>query len=204
MYSLIIAAMAIVLEAAALFALLSTTPRWTRTAPDFSRVVAAGISNAENAFWRHAIANNGTALTPTAATDGGLSNFMGLGEMAFFPAAPAGYAWKYGINTYSQYYVCLYQTGGAAATQEVYQGMKRLRRLLPYERYVLHTGGAGACGTLSAGNVDPDSAPPGPNDPANYPADISITYFMKYIPGQRPASSVLPCSENECLSSPML
>lgn len=207
MYTLLISIFAIVLEALCLFALLSASPNWAKTAPDISRVIAAGLSTGDMAFYRYAAANNGAALAPTAATDGGLSNFRSpVAYSAFTPPAPLGYAWKYGKdNALNQYYLCMYSVSGApVATEDVYRAMKRLQRLLPWEQYVIHPGPNTTCGVQSAGSLDPASVPTDLAAPSVFPANLTVTYWLKYLPNQKPASSALPCQETSCLGSPQL
>lgn len=190
----IIAVIAIALQAVSLYALLNFTPYWVKTAPDIARVIGTGISTFETAYYRYGAANAGIMPVPTLAADGGLSQFRSpIRYHAFLPQAPEGFAWKYGQN--GDHYVCLYPKSGAASMHmDVYKAVIRLKRLLPAEQLVIHEGDELSCGT-AAGLA---------SEPATFPANLSVTYFLRYLPHQKPASSVLPCVENECLSSKTL
>jgi hypothetical protein len=193
MYSLIISLLAIALQAAALFCLVNYAPAWVKTAPDFSRVVAAGLSAFEGAFYRYGATNGGALPEPTLEPDGGLAQFQSPERhLAFLPKAPEGFAWKYGHA--ADYYVCLQAADAAKPVPEgLYYGVKRLRKLLPADQLVVSEG-ANSCG--STADVT--------NGPVKLPAPLSITYFLRYAPGQLPSTAVLPCTASGCLAADAL
>lgn len=190
MSSLLLAIIAIALQAASLFALMHYAPAWVKTAPDDARLVAAGLSSVEQAFYRYAKANGGTVPAPTVETDGGLSQFQfPARHLAFLPRAPAGFSWRYGYA--GDYYICLEATDSAASMRHsLYYGIKRLRKLLPDDQLVI-SAGARSCGAV----VDVSAAAQA------LPAPLSVTYFLRYAPAAGPSAAVLTCSGNACLAA---
>lgn len=189
MVNLIITVMAIALQAVSLYCLMTYAPSWAKTAPDQTRVMAAALSSFESAFYRYGVANNGAMPAPTAAADGGLSQFQAPGRyLAFLPKAPAGFMWKYGWQ--GSHYVCLQAIDTSRPMDaSLYYGVKRLRRLLPDGQLIV-SDGSRSCGS----NADVTSGT------VNLPRTLSITFFMRYSPSGIPNTSVLPCRGNACLS----
>lgn len=190
MYSLILSLLAIALQAAALFCMMHYAPAWVKTAPDYTRTMAAGISAFERGFYRYGAANAGVMPEPTEVADGGLIQFQSPERhLTFLPAAPIGFQWTYGHS--SDYFVCLHAIDGTRPMREgLYYGVKRLRKLLPDDQLII-SAGANSCGAV----VDVSSGP------VTFPAPLSVTYFLRYAPGIPPSSAVLPCSATGCLAS---
>lgn len=188
MYSLILSILAIALQAASLFALMHYTPVWVKTAPDHSRLVAASLSTLESGYFRYAAANGGSVPAPTTAADGGLSQFQSpVGHISFLPKAPEGFMWRYGQAV--DHFVCLDAVDDAHPMDEsLFRGVKRLKQLLPTEQLVI-SAGAHTCGSGS----DVSSAT------FQFPAPLSVTYFLRYAPGAAPSTAVLPCTGTTCL-----
>lgn len=191
MYSLIISLLAIALQAASLFSMMHYAPAWVKTAPDFTRSVAAGISSVEDAYYRYATVNAGAVPDPAL---GGLEQFQSpVPHLPFLPKAPEGFAWKYGFGA-ADYYVCLQAADGARPVSEgLFYGLRRLRKLFPDEQFVISAGAATCGSTLDIGEQVPE-----------FPAPLSATYFLRYAPDMPPSSSVLPCSRNACLSAEVI
>jgi hypothetical protein len=187
MSSLILAILAVALQAASLFAVMHYAPAWLKTAPDDTRLVAAGLSSVELAFYRYAKANGGTVPPPTLEADGGLSQFqVPARHLAFLPRAPTGFSWRYGYA--GDYYICLEATDSAASMKHsLYYGIKRLRQLLPDDQLVI-SAGSRSCG------ADVSAAAP------SLPAPLSVTYFLRYAPAAGPSAAVFTCSGNACLA----
>jgi hypothetical protein len=190
MHSIIITIFAIALQAASLYCLMQYAPAWVKTAPDYTRSVAASLSSVEEAFYRYGAANAGVMPVPTTAFDGGMEQFQSpTRHLPFLPKAPEGFSWKYGRG--ADYYVCLHATDGARPMEAgLYYGVKRLRKLLPEEQFII-SAGASSCGS----NVDVSG------QEQSLPAPLSVTYFLRYVPGMSASTAVLPCVANGCLST---
>lgn len=188
MYSLILSVLAIALQAVSLYCLLNYVPAWTKSAPDHSRQVAASLSTLEGGYYRYAAANGGSVPLPTVAPDGGLSQFQAPVEhIPFLPKAPEGFLWKYGQAV--DHFVCLDAIDDAHPMDEsLFRGVKRLKQLLPAEQLII-SAGAHTCG--SGTDVSTQSF--------TFPAQLSVTYFLRYAPAAGPSTDVLPCSRTHCL-----
>jgi hypothetical protein len=190
MSDLIITIIAIVMQAANLFALLSYQTHWSQSYPEYARSFAASLSSFETGYFAYATAHGGVGPTPTGAADGGLSQLQSpTPYLNALPAAPTGYAWKYGSN--GNNYVCLYAVDGVRQTAEdIYRAMVRVKAFLPDAQLVISTGTT-SCGTLTGITGKPSS----------FPLALSFTYFLLYVNGQSPSANGLPCAGTECLLS---
>jgi hypothetical protein len=193
MINLMITVMAIALQATALYCMLQYTPSWAKAAPDYARLMAASLSDFEGAFYRYGSANGGLMPQPTAAIDGGLSQFQSPGRyLPFLPKAPAGFYWKYGrlASPSTAYYVCLQSVSTTQPMDAaLFYGIRRLTRLLPTGQLVISDG------SQSCGSTSDISAAPG-----NLPKPLSVTFFMRYSEGGIQSTEAFPCRGNKCMS----
>ena len=189
MSELVITLIAIVMQAANLFALLNYQTHWSQAYPEFARSFASSLSSFENGYFSYAAANGNVGPTPTIQTDGGLSQLQTpTAYLNTLPAAPTGYAWKYGAN--GDNYVCLYAADGVRQTSEdIYRAMVRIKAFLPDSQLVI-SAGTTSCGTLT--NI---------SKPASFPTALTFTFFLHYTAGQLPSTAAFPCAGTECLLS---
>jgi hypothetical protein len=174
MVNLILVILSISLTAATLFASLNYMPIWTKQATDSYSVVKTGLVTLDKAFNSRTTADNGVPPAPLAGDDGGLAtNFAAY--YSFLPKTPQGYAWRYGYNG-AAYYFCMYpKAGNVGASEGLWRGLTRLRRVLPDDQYFITSGGIEACDLPT---------PPTPQSPAvkappsAYPALLSVVYLV--------------------------
>jgi hypothetical protein len=170
MSQLILVLLSIGLTSALLLATVNYMPSWQPAALDAQRQVVAGFDTLERAYRLKTRANGGVPAAPTGAEDGGLAAHF-VNYYGFLPRPPGGYAWRYGYNaTYNLNWFCLYPVG-AGATRAVFEGMRRAATSFSAEQFYLHAGDVNACGT-------PAAQP----EPASFPALVSVTFFVRYIP----------------------
>lgn len=162
--------MAIALTAVLAVVTLNYLPIWRAAADDTYYLTRTGLTTLETAYKLHARANQGS--TASAWTE--LTPYIG-----FTPKAPSGYAWKFSKNTQGagHYdYFCLYPTTANVTNEGIYRGLAKVKQVFPDAQYVLHADdGTGA----SCGAADGSFA-----EPTVFPATVSATFFVQYIPGQ--------------------
>jgi hypothetical protein len=175
MSSLILTVISIVLLSAVVVISINYLPAWTKEQADVVPVVRDGARELERAFQLYAKAHGDVPAAVIGGDyDGGASaNFAPF--LGFMPAAMPGYRWVYGnagsgaSGAYQNaYYFCLTPQSGGLASEGKVRGAQRAQQYLSEEQAFVAPG----CGATSNYGY------------SSYPANMSVTYFVKYVPGQ--------------------
>lgn len=171
MSQLILTVFAIVLTAATLVSTLNYLPWWQRGAADVNEVLRASLPRLDAAYKEAARQNAGVPPAVTADSDGGfVANFQDL--LGVLPAAPQTFTWSYhqhpndGSVWANLHYVCL--TSNEQSERDAWAGARAARPVFSSQQYIVSS----TCGSTVS---DPE--------PAAYPAQLAITFFVTYVPG---------------------
>lgn len=176
MFQLIIIVIAIALTSALVVVTIQYAPWWARSALETEKLVYQSMQQLEDAYDLAVRAADGASPAPIATeADGGLATHF-LPYLRFTPAAPGGFAWRYGrhpagAGRYSNMsYFCLAPVGSALMHEGVLRGVRRVRMLYSIDQTFL----ARECGaTANEYNI-------------SAPADLRLTLFVAYTPGITP------------------
>ncbi|MCC5612245.1 hypothetical protein LC612_37380, partial [Nostoc sp. CHAB 5834] len=148
-------------------------PWWQKPSQDVELTIRAGFSQMEQAYDVITRANDGEPPSVSAGADGGFAqNFRPL--LKFLPAAPAGFQWEYGAHPSDGSmwaglnYFCLKSTTVGAADVVAWKGASRAASVFSPEQYMMNS----ECGAITSVAT-----------PANLPSQLSITFYVSYVPG---------------------
>lgn len=176
MYQLIMVIMAISLASAVTMATLNYTPSWIAVASKTETVASKGFLRLEASYKVFAKYHEGASPPITGAADGGLAATF-LNYLGFMPQVPAGYYWKYGIHPNdgsslsNLNYFCL-TSDASGAPEGIVRGLHRLSQAQQPSLNPSQTSIGTNCGSSTSLPL-----------PADYPAQRSITYYVKYVAG---------------------
>jgi hypothetical protein len=175
MTSLILTVIAIVLLSATALITVNFTPGSAKESVELAPVIRRGALQLEQAFMLYAKAHDGAAPAVTGQQDGGLKDTFSAYQ-GFLPAVAPGYQWIYGNSGGSAQagyantsYFCLAPLSpGALTSRGKIGGAQRAQLLLSPEQAFV----APSCGATSNASYE------------TLPAQMSFTFFVRYVPGQ--------------------
>ena len=174
MHSLILTLISIGLLAALATASVTYVPWWQRDASNTEAIVDSGMRKLERAFQLHAKAHADTPAPALGGADGGLAaNFQAY--LGFVPAAPAGFAWAYGVRpndgtAYSNMsYFCLYPAESGAGQMGKVRGIYRFAAYAGQGQAVYSNTTCGAISNTAMAS--------------EFPQSVRLTYYVPYVAG---------------------
>jgi hypothetical protein len=178
MISLILTVLSIALLSAIAVISISYMPHWSKEQGEVASQVRKSSQDLERAFHLYALGHSDTpAAVISGDADGGLAaNFTSF--LGFLPPAIPGYQWVYG-NTgpagasgyqNTSYFCMKPQVAGGSTGEGKVRGITRAKLFLSDEQAFMGTN----CGEPT--NVAFNT----------FPAPMTFTYFVRYVPGARP------------------